>query len=132
MPFSPSKHGLTANGDDNPRQPSLCPTSTSITDTLIHTYTAAEGGLFVNSYLLEAPASFVVVDTNLLAADTAAPKARLAALHKPLLASFTTHAHPDHCNGTLELVRDREVPVPATAGVAQGGRPRPTTQHRAW
>jgi glyoxylase-like metal-dependent hydrolase (beta-lactamase superfamily II) len=61
----------------------------------------------------------VVVDTNLLASDIAALKARLAALHKPLLGIFITHAHPDHFNGTLELVRDREVPVHATSGVAR-------------
>jgi glyoxylase-like metal-dependent hydrolase (beta-lactamase superfamily II) len=90
-----------------------------VADLTIHTYTAAEGGLFVNSYLLETPAGVVAVDTNLLVSDIAAFKARLAALHKPLLGVFITHAHPDHFNGALELVRDREVPVHATSGVAR-------------
>jgi glyoxylase-like metal-dependent hydrolase (beta-lactamase superfamily II) len=90
-----------------------------VAELTIHTYTAAETGLFVNSYLLETPAGVVVVDTNLLVADIAALNARLAALHKPLLGVFITHAHPDHFNGALELVRDREVPVHATAGVAR-------------
>jgi glyoxylase-like metal-dependent hydrolase (beta-lactamase superfamily II) len=90
-----------------------------VADLTIHTYTAAEGGLFVNSYLLETPAGVVVVDTNLLVSDIAALTARLAALHKPLLGVFITHAHPDHFNGALELVRDREVPVYATSGVAR-------------
>ncbi len=85
----------------------------------IHTYTAADSGLFVNSYLLETPSGVVVVDTNLLTSDIAALAARLAALHKPLLGVFLTHAHPDHFNGTLELVRDREVPVYATGEVAR-------------
>jgi glyoxylase-like metal-dependent hydrolase (beta-lactamase superfamily II) len=88
-------------------------------DLTIHTYTAAEGGLFVNSYLLETPAGVVVVDTNLLVSDIAALKSRLVALHKPLLGVFITHAHPDHFNGALELVGDREVPVHATSGVAR-------------
>jgi glyoxylase-like metal-dependent hydrolase (beta-lactamase superfamily II) len=70
-----------------------------VADLTIHTYTAAEGGLFVNSYLLETPAGVVVVDTNLLVSDITALKARLAALHKPLLGVFITHAHPDHFNG---------------------------------
>jgi glyoxylase-like metal-dependent hydrolase (beta-lactamase superfamily II) len=91
-------------------------------DLTIHTYTAAESGLFVNSYLLETPAGVVVVDTNLLVSDIAALKSRLAALHKPLLGVFITHAHPDHFNGALELVRGREVPVHATSGVAKAIR----------
>jgi glyoxylase-like metal-dependent hydrolase (beta-lactamase superfamily II) len=90
-----------------------------VADLTIHTYTAAEGGLLVNSYLLETPAGVVIVDTNLLISDIAALKARLAALHQPLLGVFITHAHPDHFNGALELVRDREVPVHATSGVAR-------------
>lgn len=88
-------------------------------DLTIHTYTAAENGLFVNSYLLETPAGVVVVDTNLLVSDIAALKSRLDALHKPLLGVFITHAHPDHFNGALELVGDREVRVHATSGVAR-------------
>jgi Metallo-beta-lactamase superfamily len=91
-------------------------------DLTIHTYTAAESGLFVNSYLLETPAGVLVVDTNLLVSDIAALKSRLAALHKPLLGVFITHAHPDHFNGALELVRGREVPVHATSGVAKAIR----------
>jgi glyoxylase-like metal-dependent hydrolase (beta-lactamase superfamily II) len=83
----------------------------------IHTYTAAETGLLVNSYLLETDHGVVAIDTNLLNSDVAALKARLAALKKPLLAIFVTHAHPDHFNGVMELVREREVPVYATVGV---------------
>jgi len=83
----------------------------------IHTYTAAETGLLVNSYLLEMDHGVVAIDTNLLNSDIAALKARLAALQKPLLAVFVTHAHPDHFNGVLELVRQREVPVYATVSV---------------
>jgi len=85
----------------------------------MHTYTAGESGLFVNSYLLETPTGVVVVDTNLLVSDITALQARLAALHKPLLGIFLTHAHPDHFNGVSQLVRDREVPVHATSGVAK-------------
>lgn len=85
-----------------------------------HTYTAGEGGLFVNSYLLETGSGVVVVDTNLLNADIAALKARVAAVGKPLAGVFVTHAHPDHFNGVFELIRDAgDVPVYATAGVAK-------------
>jgi glyoxylase-like metal-dependent hydrolase (beta-lactamase superfamily II) len=85
----------------------------------LHTYTAGESGLFVNSYLLETDSGVVVVDTNLLNADVAALRARVAAVGKPLAGVFITHAHPDHFNGTFDLVRDNDVPIYATAGVAK-------------
>lgn len=85
---------------------------------VIHTYRAAEPGLFVNSYLVEAEAGVVAVDTGLLVSDIEALRARLRALRKPLLAILVTHPHPDHFNGVLGLVRDKEVPVYAAASVA--------------
>src|SRR6266545_5067586 len=86
-------------------------------DFTIHTYTAAEQGLFVNSYLVETPVGVVLVDANLLVSDARALVARLVALRKPLLAAFVTHAHPDHFNGLPFVVGD-DVPVYATAEVA--------------
>ena len=84
----------------------------------IHTYTAAEAGLFVNSYLVETTEGVVLVDANLLLSDIRALAARIAALHKPLLGVFVTHAHPDHFNGLPVLAGD-EVPVYAAADVAE-------------
>jgi glyoxylase-like metal-dependent hydrolase (beta-lactamase superfamily II) len=83
----------------------------------IHTYTAAEPGLLVNSYLVETTDSVVLVDTNLLQSDVRALAARIAALRKPLLGVFVTHAHPDHFNG-LPVVAGDGVPVYASADVA--------------
>lgn len=83
----------------------------------IHTYTAAEAGLFVNSYLVEATEGVVLIDANLLLSDVHALAARIEALHKPLLGVFVTHAHPDHFNGLPVLAGD-EVPVYATVEVA--------------
>ncbi len=83
----------------------------------IHTYTAAEAGLLVNSYLVESADGVVLVDANLLMSDVRALDARIAALHKPLLGVFVTHAHPDHFNGLPVLAGD-DVPVYATADVA--------------
>src|SRR5215467_7836384 len=85
----------------------------------ILTYTAAETGLLVNSYLLETDNGVVAIDTNLLNSDIAALKARLAALRKPLLGIFVTHAHPDHFNGVSALVREKEVPVYAAHSVGK-------------
>ena len=86
---------------------------------IVHTYRAAESGLYVNSYLIEGESGVVVVDTNLLVSDIEALRARLSALKKPLLGILVTHAHPDHFNGVLRLVKDNEVPVYATASVGR-------------
>jgi glyoxylase-like metal-dependent hydrolase (beta-lactamase superfamily II) len=86
---------------------------------VVHTYRAAETGLNVNSYLVEGESGVVVVDTNLLVSDIEALRARLRALKKPLLAILVTHAHPDHFNGVLGLVQDKEVPVYATVSVGR-------------
>ena len=86
---------------------------------VIHTYRAAEPGLHVNSYLVEAEAGVVMVDTNLLVSDIEALRARLRALNKPLLAILVTHPHPDHFNGVFGLVQDNEVPVYTAGGVAR-------------
>jgi glyoxylase-like metal-dependent hydrolase (beta-lactamase superfamily II) len=92
--------------------------STVSTPTL-HTYRAAETGLRVNSYLIEGDSGVLVIDSNLLVSDIEAMRVRLAALHKPLLGIAVTHAHPDHFNGLLALVRDHEVPVFAAPSVAR-------------
>lgn len=83
----------------------------------IHTYTAGEAGLLVNSYLVETTDGVVLIDANLLLSDVRALAARIEALHKPLLGVFVTHAHPDHFNGLPVLAGD-EVPVFAAADVA--------------
>ena len=90
-----------------------------MTGPVIHTYRAAESGLYVNSYLVEAESGVVVVDTSLLVSDIEALRARLRALNKPLLAILVTHPHPDHFNGVFGLIQDKEVPVYAASSVAR-------------
>lgn len=84
----------------------------------IHTYTAAEAGLLVNSYLVETADGVVLIDANLLLSDIRALAARIEALRKPLLGAFVTHAHPDHFNGLPMLTGDG-VPVYAATDVAE-------------
>jgi glyoxylase-like metal-dependent hydrolase (beta-lactamase superfamily II) len=59
----------------------------------------------------------VLIDANLLLSDVRALAARIAALRKPLIGVFVTHAHPDHFNGLPMLAGD-SMPVYATADVA--------------
>src|SRR5258708_33944562 len=75
---------------------------------VVHTYRAAESGLYVNSYLVEGESGVVVVDTSLLVSDIEARRARLRALKKPLRAIRGTHPHPDHFNGVLGLVHGKK------------------------
>lgn len=73
----------------------------------------------LNAYLVETENGVVAVDGLLTVSDARALRARLESLGKPLLAVLVTHAHPDHYAGLTELLAGEDVPIVATAGVAQ-------------
>ena len=56
-----------------------------------------------------------MVDATLTVSDGRALRASVDDLAKPLLGVVITHAHPDHYGGLVELIRDLDVPVFATA-----------------
>jgi glyoxylase-like metal-dependent hydrolase (beta-lactamase superfamily II) len=85
---------------------------------LIHRFHATGGGTPVNAYIVEGLFGAVVVDSTLTVSDGRALRSSVDALGKPLLGVIVTHAHPDHYGGLVELVRDLDVPVFATKGVA--------------
>jgi glyoxylase-like metal-dependent hydrolase (beta-lactamase superfamily II) len=86
---------------------------------LIHRFHADGAGTPVNAYIIEGRSGSVVVDSTLIVSDGRALRARVEQLGKPLLGVVITHAHPDHYGGLVELVRDLDVPVFATSGVAE-------------
>lgn len=72
----------------------------------------------VNAYLVETANGIVAIDSLLTVSDARALRGRLDSSGKPLLAVIVTHAHPDHYAGLTELVAGNDVPILATAGVA--------------
>ena len=85
---------------------------------LIHRFHASAGGTPVNAYIIESDSALAVIDATLTVSDGRRLRARVDELAKPLLGVVITHAHPDHYGGLVELVRDRDIPVFATDGVA--------------
>jgi len=73
----------------------------------------------VNSYLVESKSGVVVIDGMLTLTDARAARRALDQLGKPVLGGIVTHAHPDHYAGFAELLRGLDVPLFATAAVAQ-------------
>jgi glyoxylase-like metal-dependent hydrolase (beta-lactamase superfamily II) len=85
--------------------------------TKVHTYSAGEEGLLVNSYLVETDRGVVAVDGTLTASDSRALRSRIDSLGKPLLGVLVTHAHPDHVAGIANLLGDSGASVVALESV---------------
>ncbi|MFT3712517.1 MAG: MBL fold metallo-hydrolase [Archangium sp.] len=84
----------------------------------VHSYTAAEAQFSVKTWLVETPKGVVVIDTQFTVSEAKAARKKVESLKKPLLAVLLTHAHPDHVNGTAELIAgDQNVPVVALSSV---------------
>jgi glyoxylase-like metal-dependent hydrolase (beta-lactamase superfamily II) len=97
-------------------------TKTKRSTLAVHRHEAAGGGVPVNAYLIEGASGLVAVDATLTVAGGRALRALAEGLGKPLLGVVTTHPHPDHYGGLLELVRELDVPRFATAGVIEIAR----------
>ena len=65
-----------------------------LSDLKIHTHTASEAGLLVNSYLVETGEGIAVVDASLLNSEIEALCARVAGLGRPLLGGGATWIAP--------------------------------------
>ncbi|MDA8029157.1 MAG: MBL fold metallo-hydrolase [Nitrospiraceae bacterium] len=84
----------------------------------IHTVTSGPETFLTNVFLVETAESLVAVDTMMTVSDARALRRRADVLGKPIKAVFITHGHPDHYNGTGDLLEGfGKIPVIATAGV---------------
>jgi len=99
---------------------------------IVHRFDAGGFALYVNAFLVETPQGVVAIDATLTESSSAALRAKLDSLHKPLLAVLLTHGHPDHYNGVTNVVAGAAVPVLATAGVDSVIRASDAAKERQW
>ncbi len=90
--------------------------SVSFTD---HGIERVEGTVMpVNSYVVDGPRGLVVVDGQLTVTDARAVRRRIDELGRPVAGMVLTHGHPDHYAGAAIILDGLDVPILATAGVA--------------
>ncbi|MCR8644307.1 MBL fold metallo-hydrolase [Paenibacillus sp. N1-5-1-14] len=101
--------------------------------TVIHTHASTEAGILANAYLVETENGVIAVDGTLIRSEARALRAKIDALHKPLLAVLVTHAHPDHTAGITELVQsDSSIPVIALPSIDRVMRATEEAKHAQW
>lgn len=87
-------------------------------DFKIHIHSSGPDTFLTNAFLVETANSLVAIDAMMTVSDAQGLRARADAIGKPLRAVLITHGHPDHYNGTTDLIRDLEgVEVITTSGV---------------
>ena len=85
---------------------------------VVHTITSGQETFLTNAFLVETAESLIAVDTMMTVSDARILRRRVDAIGKPLRAVLVTHGHPDHYNGTGELLEGlEEIPVIATKNV---------------
>jgi glyoxylase-like metal-dependent hydrolase (beta-lactamase superfamily II) len=85
----------------------------------IHRHTASPDSVPVNAYLAETDTAVVAVDATLTVSGGRGLRELAQGIGKPLAGVLVTHAHPDHYGGLVELLAGEDLPVYATAGVAE-------------
>jgi glyoxylase-like metal-dependent hydrolase (beta-lactamase superfamily II) len=72
-------------------------------DVKIHTYTAPEQGLLVNTHLIELPTQILAVDAQYGLPYAAEVAEYARSLGKPISRTYISHEHPDHFFGAAVL-----------------------------
>jgi glyoxylase-like metal-dependent hydrolase (beta-lactamase superfamily II) len=83
---------------------------------------SSEQDFAVNSWLVPTGHGIVVIDTQFTVAEASKLVEAVTRSGRPLEAIIITHPHPDHYNGTCQLLEFARVPVYATQATIDGIR----------
>jgi glyoxylase-like metal-dependent hydrolase (beta-lactamase superfamily II) len=86
----------------------------------------------VNSWLVPTEHGIVVIDTQFTVAEASKLVKAVIQTGRPLKAIIITHPHPDHYNGTCQLLELARVPVYATQATIDGIRSTAESKRTQW
>jgi glyoxylase-like metal-dependent hydrolase (beta-lactamase superfamily II) len=93
---------------------------------------SSEQDFVVNSWLVPTVHGIVVIDTQFTVAEANKLVQAVIQTHRPLEAIIITHPHPDHYNGTCQLLAFARVPVYATQATIDGIRATAESKRAQW
>jgi glyoxylase-like metal-dependent hydrolase (beta-lactamase superfamily II) len=95
-------------------------------------FVSSEQGFAVNSWLVPTARGIVVIDTQFTVTEADQLVRAVIRTGRPLQAIVITHPHPDHYNGTCQLLRLAHVPVYATPATIDGIRATAEAKRLQW
>jgi len=93
---------------------------------------SSEQDFAVNSWLVPTEHGIVVIDTQFTVAEASKLVKAVIQTGRPLEAIIITHPHPDHYNGTCQLLELGRVPVYATRATIDGIRSTAASKRTQW
>jgi glyoxylase-like metal-dependent hydrolase (beta-lactamase superfamily II) len=93
---------------------------------------SSEQDFAVNSWLVPTAHGIVVIDTQFTVAEANELVKAVVQTGRPLEAIIITHPHPDHYNGTCQLLTFARVPVYATQATIDGIRATAESKRAQW
>jgi len=95
-------------------------------------FMSSEQGFAVNSWLVPTTRGIVVIDTQFTVTEADKLVKTVIQTGRPLKAIVITHPHPDHYNGTCQLLKLAHVPVYATQATIDGIRATAEAKRTQW
>jgi glyoxylase-like metal-dependent hydrolase (beta-lactamase superfamily II) len=95
-------------------------------------FVSNEQGFAVNSWLVPTEHGIIVVDTQFTVTEADNLVKAVIKAGRPLKAIVITHPHPDHYNGTCQLLQLTRVPVYATQATVDGIRATAEAKRAQW